>query len=63
MHRPARGIFWERRLRALGDHQSSWGAAPLGPAAVPSPGGSWAAAASFRAALFMALGSEQREIC
>lgn len=51
-------------MQGLGDQSGSCGSQHIiAEAAVPFPGGHWAAAALFRAALFMAFGSEQREIC
>lgn len=49
----------------MGDQSGSCGAQHvIAEAAVPFPGGHWAAAAAlFGAALFMVFSSEQREIC
>lgn len=57
-------IFWEEKNAGLGDQSGSCGAQHvIAEAAVPFPGGHWAAAALFGAALFMVFSSEQREIC
>lgn len=51
-------------MQDLGDQSGSCGAQHvIAEAAVPFPGGHWAAAALFGAALFMVFSSEQREIC
>lgn len=52
-------------MQDLGDQSGSCGAQHvIAEAAVPFPGGRWAAAAAlFGAALFMVFSSEQREIC
>lgn len=58
-------IFWEEKNAGFGDQSGSCGAQHvIAEAAVPFPGGHWAAAAAlFGAALFMVFSSEQREIC
>lgn len=57
--------FGRRRMQDLGDQSGRCGAQQvIAEAAVPFPGGHWAAAAAlFGAALFMVFSSEQREIC
>lgn len=56
--------FGRRRMQDLGDQSGRCGAQHvIAEAAVPFPGGHWAAAALFGAALFMIFSSEQREIC